>query len=503
MIYPDKAFYHPGETVTIPVTGAFQATIWHLADEIATLSGADSLTWTPPPQTRQGYRVRIVTDQGEWWTAFDVLEQWTDSPRYGYLFDFSPDREPSDLAYLLAHHVNGIQFYDWMYRHNKLLPPAPEFIDPLGRALSLNVVQQSIDTAHQQGMAAMPYTAIYAASPDFAADHPDWGLYDAQNVLYDFAEGFLKIMNPVSDWRGYFIQECLSVLKALPFDGIHVDQYGEPQTGWNQKGEAIDLPLALVDTLHDLRAALPSDKTLLFNLVHNWPLEAIAPPSTPTAVDFLYCEIWPPKIHLGDLVEITQQNWHVSGGKTPIVAVYIDPKHEFTAKMVECVILASGGYHLVHGEDGLYLSDPYFPKAVYPGEALKHYLQRSADFGVAYQELLNHAQPTTIQTDIAEDIWFISRQTDHCLILNLLNASSADQWDQPIGISDIKQNVAVSLPIERDVKCVWCASPDDNSPPQSLDFTAHDGQLAFNVPRIETWSLVCVEFNLTESASTL
>ena len=146
------------------------------------------------PQAKRGYRVRVETENGTQWTAFDVLERWADAPRYGYLFDFTPTRASFDLDPLLALHVNGLQFYDWLYRHDTLLPPAEVYLDPLGRPQSLATVRRLIEEAHVRGMVAMPYTAIYAASPQFAAAHPGWGLYDDNGVLYDFADGFLKII---------------------------------------------------------------------------------------------------------------------------------------------------------------------------------------------------------------------------------------------------------------------------------------------------------------------
>lgn len=499
MIYPNKAFYHPNEQITISIEGAFRATIWHLADEIAVFEGEDIFVWTPPAQTKRGYRLKIKTEDIEYWTAFDVLNHWTDSPRYGYLFDFSPSNDAENLDYLRANHINGIQFYDWMYRHDELLPPSPEFIDPLGREMSLQVIEKRISTAHQNNMVAMPYTAIYAASPEFALEHPEWGLFDESNTLYDFADGFLKIMNPASGWRQHFINECLSVLDALPFDGIHVDQYGEPQTGFDQNTDSINLPIALADSLSDLHTAMPDDKTLLFNLVHNWPLEAI----TKTPVDFLYCEIWAPKTALNDLKEITQENWQKSGGKTPIVAVYIDPAQKFTAKMVECVILASGGYHLVHGEDGLYLSDPYFPKSVYPDNDLKKYLQQISDMAVAYQELLSHARPTQIECNISDPVWLISRQTDSQLVLNLLNVSPDERWDHAIAPVAEKNDVQLQLSVDKVIKKIWYASPDETTAPRLIEFSVINEQLNVTIPFIKIWTLVCIEFSTSESESDL
>ncbi len=56
-------------------------------------------------------------------TAFDVLSSWTDFPRYGFLTDFSASRADPEtvLKKLTRFHINGLQFYDWQYRHDRLV----------------------------------------------------------------------------------------------------------------------------------------------------------------------------------------------------------------------------------------------------------------------------------------------------------------------------------------------------------------------------------------------
>ncbi len=136
--------------------------------------------------------------QGVATTAFDVLPSWTSYPRYGFLTDFTPGRGDIAAAVetLARYHVNGLQFYDWQYRHDHLLPPQPEYTDPLGRRLSLPVVADGVRAAHAHGMAAMPYLAVYAASPEFWRAHPEWALYDAERRPLSFGDGLLGLMNP-------------------------------------------------------------------------------------------------------------------------------------------------------------------------------------------------------------------------------------------------------------------------------------------------------------------
>jgi dextranase len=488
VICPTRAFYRPGELVEIPVCQRFQATIWHLADEVAEIEGEGTLRWLPLAIPQRGYRARVQTENGEHWTAFDVLTRWTDAPRYGYLFDFSPQRTTFDLDWLLAHHVNGLQFYDWLYRHDTLLPRDIIYEDPLGRKLSLDIVRGLIEAAHARGMAAMPYTAVYAASPRFAAAHPGWGLYDNEGSLYDFADGFLKIMNPASPWRDHFARECQSVLAALAFDGIHVDQYGEPRVGFDAQGQPVDLAAGIAGSLETLHQSLAGDAALVFNLVHNWPLEEIRK----TPVDFLYCELWPPKVTLGDIADTVALN-RTESGCPPVVAVYVPPGHEHTVKLVQSVIAASGGYHIAHGEDGLYLCDPYFPKSERPSPGLARALKRIAGFGVAYEELLAFNDAVPVRAQAAEDLWLIGRRGQGCLVLNLLNASPADRWDTALDAPPIRKDAAIGLPVDKHVYRVWCVSPDEDAPPLALDFCVEDGVLRFTVPRVETWTLVCIE----------
>jgi hypothetical protein len=229
----------------------------------------------------------------------------------------------------------------------------------------------------------------------------------------------------------------------------------------------------------------------VFNLVHNWPLEMICK----TPVDFLYCELWPPQVTLSDLTETTSLNWTSSNGRSPVVAVYVNPAHEQTVRLVQSVITASGGYQIAHGEGGLYLSDPYFPKSERLSPDLACQLKRIADFAVAYEELLAFARPVTLDAAVEEGIWLIARRAHNSIVLNLLNASSADHWNEAIQARPPRQNVAVSIPLDQPVQQIWYASPDEDAPPQHLDFRVENGRLSFSVPRVELWTLVCMMFN--------
>lgn len=107
-------------------------------------------------------------------TAFDVAEHWREAPRYGFLSDFSPVEagKLDDVEFLNKHHINLVQFYDWMYRHDRLLADTEEFIDPLGRSISHRVVSEKISALREHGIASIAYAAVYGSLPDYAQQHP-------------------------------------------------------------------------------------------------------------------------------------------------------------------------------------------------------------------------------------------------------------------------------------------------------------------------------------------
>ena len=318
--HPSQGSFSPGETVTFlleietpaPENISLRISIRHLAEQPVLLEhqcqtkpGLQTIQikWKPP-ETPAGYSARLWIDPDiQAATAFDVLSNWTDFPRYGFLSDFSASRSDPETALkkLTQFHINGLQFYDWQYRHDQLLAPSEEYIDPLGRAMSLVTVRKLVDTAHKHGMAAMPYLAIYAASADFWRAHPEWALYNEAGHPIAFGENFLGLMDPSagSSWSGHLLAEGARTLQGIPFDGLHIDQYGDPKQAWNADHNLVDLPRAFVDFIQSASDQHP-DKTILFNAVGNWPIDALAA----SAADFMYIEVWPPDLEYRHLAEI-------------------------------------------------------------------------------------------------------------------------------------------------------------------------------------------------------
>ena len=539
LMVPDKAFYHPGEAVTLAVSAAegtqVEATVYYLSETVATLRGtlADgqaALTWTPPANALRGYGIdaQVLDASGQvvasGSTAFDVLDKWIQAPRYGFLSDFRAERpDPTEtMAEAAAYHVNGLQFYDWQYRHEQLLPPAEAlsgaaetYADVLGKLESLTTIKQLIEAAHEHNIAAMPYSAIYGASYAFYDQHPDWALFSAKDQPYDFA-GFLKIMDPTpgSPWATHLLSEYADVLNKTAFDGIHIDQYGAPMHGLNAAGDYVKLEDAFpvfIDATAALVHQLRGDEGVtIFNLVRNWPIKTVAPSDE----DAVYIELWDPYTTFLDLPRVVAQAQALGGGKPVIIAAYIHAKQFPYARLANALIFASGGYHLELGEPSAMLADPYFPKFDLMSEADQEIERRYYDFLVRYENVLalnthdggkDRAGALTIEHvetggySLTDRVVVVVRaandgRAETFSLVNLWGIGKG-HWDgfglSPAAIDDLNVQIQVTKPVAR----VWLASPDgESSAMQAVDFTSADGKISFNVPSLDYWTMVVVEY---------
>lgn len=540
----DRSFYFPNEPVVLtiklnsmvtqPTNVVLKMVILHLADVVdeleqpLTLSGEEQMvqiTYQPRLDAPRGYGIDFCfeTDTlkqlacGE--TAFDVLDHWTQTPRYGFLSEFSPGRTDSSQVMdgLTRFHINGLQFYDWMYRHDQLLTDHDPYVDPLGRLLSMETVRNLIDAAHERNIAAMPYTAIYAASIPFFEKHPDWALYEANGTPNFFGENFLVYMDPRPDspWMDHLIDQFDQVLNQTDFDGIHLDQYGDPKEGFDSQGNKFDLadPLAAsinktkqLVRFHDLQG------TVVFNAVTNWPIETVAPSDQ----DFIYIEVWPPYIWYDDLHNLITQAQNLGGGKPVVLAAYIDPSHEPNVRIIDAIIFASGGGHIELGEQNGMLADPYFPKYGTMAFDFLGVIQRYYDFVVRYQDVIGPRTKeatreylhrieldgvSSAPNQLKNKVWPIVRESDDFTAISFINllGIKSPEWTEPLDgpPTPLGTTTVQVLNIDREISRIWLASPDGTEiSPQSVTFSIEDDNvLKFEIPSLIYWDLIVIEWD--------
>ncbi|HLO17199.1 MAG TPA: glycoside hydrolase family 66 protein [Anaerolineales bacterium] len=527
--YPSQGSYSPGEIVTFfieletstPQDIQLRIFIKHLADRSVIIEqtlhcelGAQTvhMQWTPPAKPA-GYSARLeilsanISQALHATAAFDVLNSWIDFPRYGFLTDFSASRADPEtvLKKLTRFHINGLQFYDWQYRHDQLLAPTEEYVDPLGRVMSLASIRKLVDVAHRHGMAAMPYLAIYAASADFWSAHPDWALYDKDGNPIAFGENFLGLMDPSAGrpWSEHLLAECARALENIPFDGLHIDQYGDPKHAWDSQHNPVDLPRAFVDFIQ-LASGQHPNQIILFNAVGNWPTEVLAE----SAVDFMYIEVWPPDVEYHHLAEVVLNAVRLSHGKSVVIALYLPANYPANNLLADAVILACGGTRIELGEDARLLSDPYFPKHEEISSDLYSQLRSFSDFAVRNGEWL---RPYALSTAVKEawaggelnpkfisnddSIWAVARKYPKLLVVQLVNFSGLDphqRWDKEHVAPTLCENVFVKIETPQPPSQILWDCLEQIDGPQVLNFEYSNGTLTFQIPQIHFIGLVAI-----------
>jgi len=519
-IYPNKGFYRVGDSVSLhvgldgAVNGVLDCRIFNLAVEVARFTTKVvvqeapqdvDFEWQPPHVSHRGYGVQasltddvgVVMATGS--TAFDVLEDWTSYPRYGFLCDFSSERTDVTKTFeeLTRFHVNGLQFYDWLYRHDDPVPATDLFLDPLNRPLSLTTVRQLIEEAHVRGMASMAYIAVYASSMDLWREQPAWALYDEDGEPIVFDGDFLGLMDPTQGtrWAEHLQRRCDEILASLSFDGIHIDQYGEPRTAFTAEGNPVDLPGAFTGFVSEFKKRHPESPTT-FNAVKNWPIDSLVK----SPMDFVYIELWPDTPTYREIGEVVESAYRSSGNKPVVIALYLPTEREKNIRLANALIVAHGGSRIELGENGRLLSDPYFPRheALSPG--LHDTLKRSSDFRVRYGELLGPcARPSDTQVKVPNDMWLTVRDIPGWVVINLVNMQGIAEarWDSDHREPALATDIAVDIDTVLDVQRVWAASPDSKDLSlQPLEWAVDDGTVHVVVPLIEFWTMVAIEFKL-------
>ncbi len=474
-------------------------------------------------------------------TAFDVAAHWSQAPRYGFFADFPPTESAEETSaradVMLALHLNVIQFYDWMLSHHTLVPETDVFIDPLDRELSRDVVTRKVNAAHDRGMAAIAYGALYGAEHDFSQQHQDWLLYNGKKDELELADIFyLQDIREVSGWRRWILDQYRDTITRMSFDGIHIDQYGYPKRSLSRATgdwEVVDLAAEFTGFVEQATSEVlevAPEGGSIFNLVNAWPLEDMTAVRSDAAT---YIEVWEPHSTYRDLYELIRRSRLVRPDKHVILAAYLRMFHPVdgrtlgamtTFRLAWAAIAASGGFHLIAGEGSGLLTEAYYPNYGRLAGADADTLQRYADFVVRHTEAL-HAQATDVawtqvgptndvilleHPDLPTDhrmgysagavlgtVWTVARDLGPATALNLVNlvGISTDLWnaDQPTPPTPFA-GIQVKVVVTDDIVGVWWDTPDDGEGPRSLDFAVVDEEknrfLTFTVPSLDVWSLV-------------
>ena len=547
MLQTDKARYNPSDIVNL--TATFQNSIssgnlivkyWHLGDSIGqntyTISNNSSFSWTwqSPSTDYSGYVVQVTLQQGgvnvdSTSIAIDVSSQYNRFPRYGFLSQFSP----TDAVYrnnvfqrLNRYHLNALQFYDVNHKHDVPLAgtignPDTVWNDIANRENYLSTVLGYIGLAHSSNMKAMNYNLLYGAwTATAAADGvlPTWGLYYNSNHTNQWGYTLpgnwasnLQIENPADTaWQNFLWRNEANLFQAIPYDGWHIDQLGNPGTVYDYNGNSVNVGAAFGPYITAAKSRL--NVNLVMNAVTNYGQSGIAT----SPVDFLYTEVWDPYVTYNDLAGLVASNNTYSSNKLATVfAAYINLGNSGSAGifntpgvlLADAVMFSAGASHIELGDH--MLDNPYFPNSnLRMSCGLEQNMIQYYDFLTGYENLLRDSvstSSTTLQTSggtalattaALGKIWVQSDQKTNTQIfqlINLVNANTINWRDSfgtqttPTTINNIPFNFIDTNVIEK----LYYASPDfNNGIPTPLSYTRSGDTITFTLPKLQYWTMV-------------
>ena len=570
--YPDKARYAPSDPVKLVVqldgkpqgTERISATVWQLGREVGHCesirlqpgaASTQTLLCALPHEDYQGYfaAVRLSDAAGrafeERQTAIDISSDWKRFPRYGYLAHYNANEgtnPQSWMAELNRFHINGLEFYDFQYRHDQPLAgtvehPAASWKDIAGRPVDGAIVRDLIDLAHRYNMMAMAYNASYSAYDDVFTRSQDrfplkWAIWKTPDgprtlatarslELHDtsgWSTNRLFYMNQNDpDWQHYIFGQMRNLFAVYPFDGWHVDTFGD-QGGYAFDGSRVDYIAGFRSFIDHAGATL--HKRIVFNAVGTLGQERIAH----STADFVYSELWEDNETFAGILLASEQVHFANPKDGFVIAAYLHKEPETgpvptekqfnmpSVLLADAAIFASGAAHIELGDGDRMLSREYFPAdtrlSISPAlhQALRHYY----DYLTAYEDYLRDGvEPDDVEVRILDQttnpdavpntIWTISRRKDNTTVIHLINllGSNDPHWrdvmmtrPEPPSL----RNLEVQVSSSKTIRSVGWASPDfDGGQFHSIPFQVHkNGKAAaveFTLPKLHYWDSIFIE----------
>lgn len=458
--------------------------------------------------------------------------------RYGFLSDFSPqDRDSRALAvdFLLANHITHVQFYDWSFRPHQYRPTSAKdslkaevYQDTMGKPIDLKVVHDLITELHTRGMLALGYGAVYAAAGEYLQEHPDQALYDHEGHTIDLIGKFF-IMNCAegSSWRRCILDQYRHAVEQVGFDGIHMDTYGFPKSAWDSDGHLVTLDTQFVSLINEW--AKHGDVNI-FNNVGGWPADATGQANQ----EAVYIEVWAPHTHYHHLRQLIKDARRSS--KPVVLAAYLEPfKHRVIGtlgalrafQLLTAAICACGATHLILGESGAVLTQPYYSDYTRLTAYEQSMVLVYSDFQVRYRELLydpslveiteSHVlgenrefsievpgpESKAVSFDGEEgSVWTVVQRNDKRIVINLINLvdQSDSKWNTVKNEIITSPEVRIQIPYYVSSMRVYLASPDAaQGEARELSWTKVRGSRTSAcevvVKDLLSWSVLWVELN--------
>ena len=568
-VITDKAMYSAGTSTAIYVdltnstssvfSGSVQVMVSHLgyvntnfqSQSVLNLAPHGTSTavfsWPTPTNNFQGYLVSAavldqnsnLVDSGS--SAIDVSSDWSKFPRYGYVAQYGSTVNTTHTMWLLKnYHLNGIQFYDWQWKHHIPYNSGSTWPDVANRTIYRTTVTNLINSAHAYGMMAMNYNSYGMAYANYLTDGSgvslSMGIFSSPTASLGTQYGYslpntwattnlYGFNNRDTNWQNYIYGREQGVFTNIAFDGWHIDTVGQ-NTAYDYNGAVFNLNDYNPQFINNAKAAL--GKRMTFNTVDAGGENQVAQSAN---VDFVYSELWSGNLNYFSFNQRVN-NVRSYCSKALVMPAYMDSGLNsgiFNAPgvlLTDAAMFACGGSHLELGDGSEMLYNSYFPNdtSVLMSGALTAAMHAYYDFFVAYENLLrgdtvsanNAATITGITTSTngaAGTVWVIAKKTLGAKMIHLVNLlnNTNTAWNDYNGTYPAPptlNNLAVKMYYTGSISGgkLWYATPDANSCAAiQLNYTTgSDGggnYINFTVPQLQYWDMIWLEINGTISAA--
>ena len=532
-LIPQRATFAPNESVRIDLSAGAPGTVvvWHLDREVSRhLVTATDDTLNLGQLAIGGYGVELICASGTDSTAFDVLADPFDRPRYGFIVNMTDAVDLEALATnYRRHHLNTAQFYDWAYRHVQLVAPLDSYVDPLGQVRTLTSVNAIARKLKEVGTLPLAYTAVYGIGWEGREEWADSLLIRADGEPFQFSGEFLVIGDPAEPrWLKYYLEQLREVLEKTDLVGFHLDQYGWPKRARRADGVIVDMADSFATLIPAVRQAVPESR-FMFNNVNDFPTYRTAP----LPQDATYIEVWDPHSSLGDLGALATKARSYRPEHPPILSAYLscytdgdETRATDAARLTMASIFSHGASHLLIGEDSNVLVHAYYPNNQVVSSESRESFIRWYDFLVRYGDLL--MEPDLV--DVTEEytggvneeyvfesatgtrfstkaepgsVWTRVVKTRHGMVLHLINLVSQTEvvWDAEKNKPTVIDDLVLNLVPAGDAPVVLAADPDGGQSLSAVTLRAEqglkEGELAagevpiqYALPPLRTWLML-------------
>ena len=438
-INTNKAVYNASEKVIFHATsvsghGHLVVKYYHLNHLVATKDiyyGTSELSWSwfLPADDNTSYAViienHVDNNVSTNTIAINVSNNIYNFPIMGFLSRYdsnSPVEMKQNLDYLKRLHINLVEMYDWFDLHSLPLPVSSNgdslqvsntWTDIGNRLTKVRVIEDYCNLAKERGIKSLAYMAMNGSDTNqlihgltaemFLYDDNSKNLDHVYKTL-DMSKGWGKYSLYITNWmdgpwQDYIVHQMEIVRNNMPFDGWHIDMFGDPGDKYQGDGNPIS-SATLAGGIHyflDKANNLGWDTGI--NSVGEYGLTDIRKSTVPK---YLYTEVWDNRKTYDDLFQlvkfITESRDSHNTKKGAIIAAYMDCNFAKSNQgknfnddgviLTDLVIMASGGMHLEMGEH--MLCNEYFPdNNLNISDNLKNiYLPEMYDFFVAFKEII-------------------------------------------------------------------------------------------------------------------